>query len=110
MQGITRVTLGLLMILMLGACASTSAPSKQEMILGTWQADFGGQSIVLTYGATEIAVEAFGVSFPYEWVDADTIKLDALGQEVISSVEFVSENQMIQRSTQGEQTLYRVAP
>jgi len=80
------------------------------MILGTWQADFGGQSIVLTYGETEIAVDAFGVSFPYEWLDADTIKLDAMGQEVISTVEFVNDNQMIQRSSQGEQTLFRVAP
>lgn len=109
MQGITKITLGLLMALLLAACAST-APTKQEMILGTWQADFGGQSMVLTYSATEIAVDAFGVSFPYEWLDADTIKLDAMGQEVISTVEFVTENQMIQRSTQGEQTLTRIIP
>lgn len=110
MQGITKIALGLLMGMMLAACASVSAPSKQEMILGTWEADFGGQTIVLTYGEAQIDVDAFGVSFPYEWIDADTIKLDALGQEVISSVEFVSENQMIQRSSQGEQTLNRVVP
>lgn len=110
MQRITRTTLGLIMGLILAACASTSAPSKQEMILGSWQADFGGQTIVLTYGETEIAVDAFGVSFPYEWLDADTIKLDAMGQEVISTVEFVTENQMIQRSSQGDQTLNRVMP
>lgn len=110
MQGITKITLGLLLGLMLAACASTAGPSKQELILGTWQADFGGQSIVLTYDETEIGVAAFGVSFPYEWLDADTIRLDAMGQEVISTVEFVSDNQMIQRSSQGEQTLYRVAP
>lgn len=109
MQRISKITLGLVLGLVLAACAST-APSKQEMILGTWQADFGGQSIVLTYGESEIAVDAFGVSFPYEWLDADTIKLDAMGQEVISTVEFVSADQMIQRSSQGEQTLFRVAP
>ena len=110
MQVITKITLGLLMAMMLAACAGTSAPSKQEMILGTWQADFGGQSIVLSYGESEIAVDAFGVSFPYEWLDADTIKLDAMGQEVISTVEFVTADQMIQRSSQGEQTLFRVTP
>lgn len=110
MQRITKIALGLFTALILAACASTSAPTKQEMILGTWQADFGGQSIVLTYGETEIAVDAFGVSFPYEWLDADTIKLDAMGQEVISTVEFVTDDHMIQRSSQGEQTLFRVAP
>lgn len=110
MQGITKITLGLLMGLMLAACASTSAPSKQEMILGAWQADFGGQSVILTYSEAQIVVDAFGVSFPYEWLDADTIRLDAMGQEVISTVEFVTENQMIQRSSQGAQTLYRIAP
>ena len=110
MQRITKITLGLLLGLMLAACASAPAPTKQEMILGTWEADFGGQSIVLAYGETEIAVDAFGVSFPYEWLDADTIKLDAMGQEVISTVEFVTDNEMIQRSSQGEQRLYRVTP
>jgi hypothetical protein len=110
MQQIIKISLGLVMGLILAACASTAAPSKQEMILGTWEADFGGQSIVLTYGETEIAVDAFGVSFPYEWLDADTIKLDAMGQEVISTVEFISANEMIQRSDQGEQTLRRVTP
>jgi len=110
MQRITKMTLGLALGLLLAACASTSAPSKQELILGTWEANFGGQEIVLTYGESEIAVDAFGVSFPYEWLDADTIKMDAMGQEVVSTVEFVSNDQMIQRSTQGEQTLNRVTP
>ncbi|MDP1932564.1 MAG: hypothetical protein Q8L60_14010 [Gammaproteobacteria bacterium] len=94
-------------LFILAACA-VSMPSKQEMILGRWQADFQGQSIVLNYSATEVSVDSFGVSFPYSWLDDDRIRLDAMGQEVISTVEFVSPNEMVQRSNQGVQTLRRV--
>jgi hypothetical protein len=97
-----------LSVLLLAACAGTAAPSKQELILGTWAGDFQGQSIVLVYSETEIAVESFGVSFPYVWVDADSIRLDAMGQEVTSTVEFNGPDEMIQRSPQGIQTLQRV--
>lgn len=110
MHALLKTAVAMMLGLMLVACAGTSAPSKREMILGSWQADFGGQTIVLTYGEAEISVDAFGVSFPYEWLDDNTIKLDAMGQEVVSTVEFVSPNEMIQRSDQGEQTLRRVTP
>ena len=53
-------------------------------------------------------MESFGVSFPYVWVDADSIRLDAMGQEVTSTVEFNGPDEMIQRSAQGIQTLRRV--
>lgn len=110
MQRMLKNALGIVLLLTLAACAGTSGPSKQELILGTWQGNFGGQAIVLTYAEAEIMVAAFGVSFPYEWVDADTIRLDAMGQIVISKVEFVSADEMIQRSSQGEQTMRRVKP
>lgn len=103
-----RKSLLLVLALLMSACVGTAGPSKQELILGTWEGDFQGQSIVLTYSETEIAVEAFGVSFPYEWVDADNIRLDAMGQEVTSTVEFISNDEMVQRSPQGTQTLRRV--
>ncbi len=97
-------------VLLLAACAGTSAPSKQDMILGVWAGDIAGQSIVLEYTETQVVVESFGVSFPYEWVDGDSIRLDAMGQVVVSTVEFPSPDQMIQRSPQGVQTLRRVNP
>ncbi|MDT8428345.1 MAG: hypothetical protein RQ757_06225 [Pseudomonadales bacterium] len=92
---------------LLWSCASTG-PSKQEMILGTWSADFQGQSMTLTYGPEEITVNEFGISFPYEWVSEDEIRLDALGQVVTSRVDFVSADEMTQTSDQGVQTLTRV--
>jgi hypothetical protein len=92
----------------LAACATSAGPSKQELILGTWSGDFQGQSIVLTYTATDVSVEAFGISFPYVWVDADSIRLDAMGQEITSTVEFQGTDVMVQRSAQGIQTLQRV--
>ncbi|MGJ8688114.1 MAG: hypothetical protein ACSHXZ_01215 [Gammaproteobacteria bacterium] len=98
--------LGLLLV----ACAGTSAPSKQEMIIGVWSGDMAGQSIVLEYTATEVIAESFGVSFPYEWVDGDSIRLDAMGQVIVSTVEFPTPDQMVQRSPQGVQTLRRVQP
>ncbi len=96
------------LLLVLSACAGTSGPSKQELILGSWQADFQGQSIVLVYTDTEVSVESFGVSFPYEWLDENQIRMDAMGQVVTSTVEFTSPNEMVQSSDQGVQTLRRV--
>lgn len=109
MQQITKLVVALGISVLLAACATISTPSKQEMILGVWAGDIAGQSIVLEYTATEVVVDAFGVSFPYEWVDADSIRLDAMGQVVVSTVEFPNADQMIQRSPQGVQTLRRVA-
>lgn len=107
-----RSALRPLLVMLLGialvGCAASAGPSKQELILGTWSGDFQGQSIVLTYTATEVSVEAFGISFPYFWVDADSIRLDAMGQEITSTVEFEGTDVMVQRSPQGMQTLRRV--
>ena len=104
-----RNPLGILLLsCFLVACAGTTAPDKQALILGNWEGNSQGQSIVLTYTATEVLVEAFGVSFPYEWLDEDTIRLDAMGQEVVSTIEFDGPDVMRQRSPQGVQTLQRV--
>lgn len=96
----------LLLALVVG-CTSTSEPSKQELILGAWEASAQGQSFVLTYSASEVSIGSSGMSFPYEWVDSDHIRLDALGQSVTTEVEFTSPDVMIQRSSQGTQTLHR---
>lgn len=102
----------MLMLLVLPAlllsCATTPTVSKQEMILGSWQAQFEGQNMTLTYTAEEITVEEFGISFPYEWINEDEIKLDAMGQEIVSQVEFVTRDNMKQTSDQGVQMLTRV--
>jgi hypothetical protein len=108
LRGAMRPLIILVLGVALAACAGTASPSKQELILGTWSGDFQGQSIVLTYTATEVSVEAFGISFPYVWVDADSIRLDAMGQEITSTVEFQGPDVMVQRSPQGIQTLQRV--
>ena len=105
-----KVLAAICVALVLVGCAGTSAPSKQEMILGVWSGDIAGQSIVLEYTETEVVVDAFGVAFPDEWVDADSIRLDAMGQVVVSTVEFPNPDQMVQRSPQGVQTLRRVNP
>jgi len=93
-------------VLMTG-CLGTAGPSKQELILGDWEASAQGQSFVLTYSASEVAIGSSGMSFHYEWVDNDHIRLDALGQSVITEVEFTNPDVMIQRSSQGTQTLRR---
>ncbi len=90
------------------SCATTPTLSKQEMILGSWAAQFEGQNMTLTYSEDESTVEEFGISFPYEWINEDEIKLDAMGQEVVSQVEFVTPDNMKQTSAQGVQMLTRV--
>jgi hypothetical protein len=103
-----KMLLLLVMSTLLISCATTPTLSKQEMILGSWQAQFEGQDMTLTYTAEEITVEEFGISFPYEWINEDQIKLDAMGQEVVSLVEFVTPDNMKQTSDQGVQMLTRV--
>jgi hypothetical protein len=104
MKKLLLVVVSLLLI----SCASTSGPTPQELIIGTWQGNFDGQSITLTYDAEEVTVEEFGMSFPYEWVGENSLKLDAMGQEVTSTVEFITPNEMRQTSDQGVQTMTRV--
>jgi hypothetical protein len=104
-----RNVLGLFIAaLVLVSCVGTSGPSKREMIIGSWQSEIQGQKIVLTYSETEIAVADFGMSFPYEWIDDDTIRMDAMGQIVEGTVEFVTPDEMIQTSNQGTQRMLRV--
>ena len=103
-----KTLLLVMMSALLISCATTPTVSKQEMILGSWAAQFEGQNMTLTYTADEITVEEFGISFPYEWINEDQIKLDAMGQEVVSLVEFETPDAMKQTSDQGAQTLTRV--
>lgn len=102
-----KTGLVILMCAWLAACAS-SAPSKQEMIIGAWQAEFEGQSMTLEYGESQVRVREFGMSFPYEWIDADNIRLNAMGQEVVSRVDFDSPDVMRQTADGQTQTMRRV--
>lgn len=94
--------------LMVGACASNSGPSKQVLIQGAWQAEFEGQAMTLEYSVSEVTVREFGISFPYEWEDDDHIRLNALGQEVVSRVEFEGTDIMRQTTEGDTQEMRRV--
>lgn len=94
--------------LMLAGCASMSGPDKRDLILGAWQAEFQGENMTLVYSDDEISVQQFGISFPYEWVDEDHIRLNALGQEVTSRVEFEDPDTMVQVSGDNRQVMTRV--
>ena len=103
-----KLMLLMLLPLLIVACAGIPEPSKRDLILGSWAASFEGQNMTLIYDAEDITVQEFGISFPYEWINDDEIKLDAMGQEVVSRVDFITPDQMRQVSDQGEQILTRV--
>ena len=84
-------------VVTLSACAMNREPSKQVLIQGAWNAEFEGQAMTLVYSVSEVTVREFGMSFPYEWVDDDHIQLNAMGQQVISAIEF--ETPEIRRQT-----------
>lgn len=105
---IMKTGLGVMMVAMLVACASTPAPTKQELILGAWQAEFEGQRMTLVYGEEQVTIREFGMAFPYEWLDTDRIRLNAMGQEVVSSVEFDGTDVMMQTSDGTTQRMIRV--
>ncbi|MAO40094.1 MAG: hypothetical protein VYE29_10120 [Pseudomonadota bacterium] len=92
--------------LLLAACASQQ-PSKQVLIQGIWTAEFEGQAVTLEYSVSEVTVLDFGISFPYEWVDDDHIRLNAMGQQVVSAIEFESPDEMHQITDGDVQVLYR---
>lgn len=94
--------------LMAVACASNTGPSKQVLIQGAWQAEFEGQAMTLEYGVQQVRVREFGINFPYEWVDDDHIRLNALGQEVVSRVEFEGTDIMRQTTDGDTQEMRRV--
>jgi hypothetical protein len=95
-------------ILLVG-CASTPEPSKRDLIIGAWQAEFEGQAMTLEYGAENVTVREFGISFPYEWVDENNIRLNAMGQEVVSLVEFDSPD-LMRQTAEGQQQVMRRVP
>jgi len=96
----------LILSLVLVSCASTLEPTKAELIIGAWSAEIQGQAMTLVYGESDVTVREFGMSFPYQWVDADNIRLNAMGQEVVSRVEFDSPEQMRQ-SADGQVQVFR---
>ena len=96
-------------LLVLAACASEPPPpSKQVLIQGAWAAEFEGQTMTLEYSVSQVRVREFGLSFPYEWVDNDRIRLNALGQQVVSLIEFESPDVMRQTTDGDVQRLHRV--
>ena len=100
-------TLACLCLLMV-ACASTREPTKQELLLGAWRAESQGQTTTLVYRERQVEAREFGILFPYEWVDADHIRLDALGQEVVSHIDFETPDIMRQTSEGSTQLMYRI--
>ncbi len=104
-----RLTAYAAICLMAVACASNRTPSKQVLIQGAWQAEFEGQAITLEYSVEEVTVREFGISFPYEWVDDDHIRLNAMGQEVVSHVEFEGTD-IMRQTTEGDTQAMRRVP
>lgn len=107
MRGLRAGLLVLLSILLV-ACASAPELSKRDLIIGAWQAEFEGQAMTLEYGANNVTVREFGISFPYEWIDDNSIRLNAMGQEVVSLVEFDSPDVMRQTAEGQVQVMRRV--
>lgn len=105
---VPRVATYAAICLMAFACASNREPSKQVLIQGAWQAEFEGQAMTLEYSVEEVTVREFGISFAYEWVDDDHIRLNALGQEVVSHIEFEGTDIMRQTTEGDTQEMRRV--
>lgn len=103
-----RISAVMGLILLLAACASMREPTKQELLLGAWRAESSGQTMTLVYRQNQVEAREFGILFPYEWVDADHIRLDALGQEVVSRIDFDSPDVMRQTSGDSTQLMYRI--
>lgn len=106
---IARMATYAVICVMAVACASNRAPSKQVLIQGAWQAEFEGQAMTLEYSVQEVTVREFGISFPYEWEDDDHIRLNALGQEVVSRVEFEGPD-IMRQTTEGDTQVMRRVP
>lgn len=91
------------------ACSTQPPPlSKQIMIQGTWRAEFDGQPVTLEYNVEEITVHDLGLHLNYEWIDEHHIRLNAMGQQVVSRIEFETPDLMHQITDGEVQVLRRV--
>ena len=100
-----------MLALLLAACTASQQDaerSKQQLIIGAWRADSQGQTVTLVYRENQVEVREFGATFRYAWVDEDHIRLDALGQEVVTRVDFDSPDLMRQTSQGATQLLHRL--
>lgn len=94
---------------LMAACSTQSPPlSKQIMIQGTWRAEFDGQPVTLEYNVGEVTVHDLGLHLNYEWIDDDHIRLNAMGQQVDSRIEFETPDIMRQITGDEVQVLRRI--
>ncbi|MBT4162745.1 MAG: hypothetical protein HOC70_00015 [Gammaproteobacteria bacterium] len=87
----TKVTLGLWILLSVGC--TTTPVNPAELIIGTWQSELAGFTLVSSYSATDVSVDGHdGVSYT---LDGDRL---AVGGDVASVriVSFPAANEMVQ--------------
>lgn len=109
MNAVRRLVVVSLAAVLLPSCAGFGGPSRQELILGAWDAEFQGQNLILVYGEEDVTVPEFGMSFHYEWLDDERIRSELFGQEIITTVEFEDPDRMVQTSESGgRQVMERV--
>jgi len=76
--------------------ACSSAPTLQDQLLGSWEADFPGVGpITLVYSETEITAEGFGISFPYT-LEGNKVSFEAPGQGLTTSTVVIDGDTMTQ--------------
>jgi len=96
-------------IFLFTACATTKVQSPSEVILGKWNLDAQGMSLVVNITDTELELEGMGMSFDYKWLDDKQVALSGPAGNMTAMVEVLNSNQFtLTTQEQGIQTLNRV--
>lgn len=96
-------------IFLFTACASTKVQSPSEVILGKWDLNAQGMSLVVNINDTQLELVGMGMSFDYKWVDDKKVSLSGPTGDMTAEVMILSSNQFtLTTQEQGTQTFNRV--
>lgn len=97
-------------IFLFTACASTKTQSPSEIIMGNWDLNAQGMSVVVEIKEAQMEIVGMGMVFDYKWVDDTKLALSGQMGNLTADIAIIDENQFTLTSAeQGTQTFNRAA-
>ncbi|GAB1268074.1 hypothetical protein NBRC116493_13270 [Aurantivibrio infirmus] len=96
-------------IVLFTACASTKVQSPKEVIIGKWNVDAQGMSVVIDINETQMEIMGMGMTFDYKWAEDNKLALSGQMGNMTADIAIIDENQFTLTSAeQGTQIFDRV--
>ncbi|GAB1263834.1 hypothetical protein [Aurantivibrio infirmus] len=103
-----RTLLILTSFILFTACASTKVQSPKEIIIGKWDLNAQGMSVVIDINDTQMEIMGMGMTFDYKWVEDNKLAMSGQMGNMTADIAIIDENQFTLTSAeQGTQTFNR---